>query len=213
MMVGPSPEVNGPRCSRKMMSKEQLHMSEPTVYFTALSTTGSSNRKLVFRVIGSTIGGLILDEPLGLSRKGLSGALLCVRLSTRQIRQEPTRIGLAKSIPKSTTTDSFSIATFARFIYSSLSDLDTLFIADRTASLEMSIREHRASSRTSSLLRSLPDCVNQLVVRLRVLQLRLKKQCFRVKLLSHSHVCLGSERGSTDKLLLQHATGLGTRRQ
>lgn len=31
-----------------------------TVYFTALSTTGSSNRKLVFRVIGSTIGGLIL---------------------------------------------------------------------------------------------------------------------------------------------------------
>ncbi|HME32267.1 MAG TPA: FUSC family protein [Terriglobales bacterium] len=31
-----------------------------TVYFTGLSTTGASNRKLVFRVIGSTIGGLIL---------------------------------------------------------------------------------------------------------------------------------------------------------
>src|SRR5271166_2301925 len=31
-----------------------------TVYFTGLSTTGASNRKLLFRVIGSTIGGLIL---------------------------------------------------------------------------------------------------------------------------------------------------------
>ena len=31
-----------------------------TVYFTALSTTGTSNRKLLIRVIGSTIGGLIL---------------------------------------------------------------------------------------------------------------------------------------------------------
>jgi len=31
-----------------------------TVYFTGLSTTGTSNRKLLFRVIGSTIGGLIL---------------------------------------------------------------------------------------------------------------------------------------------------------
>jgi multidrug resistance protein MdtO len=31
-----------------------------TIYFTSLSTTGTSNRKLLFRVIGSTIGGLIL---------------------------------------------------------------------------------------------------------------------------------------------------------
>jgi len=31
-----------------------------TVYFTGLSTTGTTNRKLLFRVIGSTIGGLIL---------------------------------------------------------------------------------------------------------------------------------------------------------
>ncbi len=31
-----------------------------TVYFTGLSTTGASNRKLLFRVIGSTIGGLLL---------------------------------------------------------------------------------------------------------------------------------------------------------
>jgi len=31
-----------------------------TVYFTGLSTTGASNRKLLFRVIGSTVGGLIL---------------------------------------------------------------------------------------------------------------------------------------------------------
>jgi multidrug resistance protein MdtO len=31
-----------------------------TVYFTGLSTTGASNRKLVFRLIGSAIGGLIL---------------------------------------------------------------------------------------------------------------------------------------------------------
>ena len=191
MMVGPTPEVERSPMLSEDDVKGTASRQNQTVYFTALRTRGSSDRKLVFRVIGSTIGGLILDEPLGLSRKGLSGALLCVRLSTRQIRQEPTRIGLAKSIPKSTTTDSFSIATFARFIYSSLSDSDTLFIADRTASLEMSSREHRASSRTSSLLRSLPDCVNQLVVRLRVLQLRLKKQCFRVKLLSHSRVCLG----------------------
>ena len=31
-----------------------------TVYFTGLSTTGASNRKLLFRVIGSAIGGLVL---------------------------------------------------------------------------------------------------------------------------------------------------------
>ena len=31
-----------------------------TVYFTGLSTTGASNRKLLFRAIGSTIGGLVL---------------------------------------------------------------------------------------------------------------------------------------------------------
>src|SRR5271157_2129969 len=31
-----------------------------TVYFTGMSTTGASNRKLLFRVIGSAIGGLIL---------------------------------------------------------------------------------------------------------------------------------------------------------
>ena len=31
-----------------------------TVYFTGLSTTGASNRKILFRVIGSAIGGLIL---------------------------------------------------------------------------------------------------------------------------------------------------------
>jgi len=31
-----------------------------TVYFTGLSTTGTSNRKLLIRVIGSTIGGMIL---------------------------------------------------------------------------------------------------------------------------------------------------------
>lgn len=31
-----------------------------TVYFTGLSTTGASNRKLLFRFIGSTIGGLLL---------------------------------------------------------------------------------------------------------------------------------------------------------
>jgi len=31
-----------------------------TVYFTGLSTTGASNRKLLFRIIGSAIGGLIL---------------------------------------------------------------------------------------------------------------------------------------------------------
>lgn len=31
-----------------------------TVYFTGLSTTGASNRKLLFRVIGSAIGGMIL---------------------------------------------------------------------------------------------------------------------------------------------------------
>ncbi len=31
-----------------------------TVYFTGLSTTGASNRKLVFRLIGSAVGGLIL---------------------------------------------------------------------------------------------------------------------------------------------------------
>ena len=30
------------------------------MYFTGLSTTGASNRKLLFRVIGSTIGGLLL---------------------------------------------------------------------------------------------------------------------------------------------------------
>ena len=31
-----------------------------TVYFTGLSTTGTTNRKLLFRLIGSTIGGLVL---------------------------------------------------------------------------------------------------------------------------------------------------------
>jgi multidrug resistance protein MdtO len=31
-----------------------------TVYFTGLSTTGTTNRKLLFRIIGSTIGGMIL---------------------------------------------------------------------------------------------------------------------------------------------------------
>ncbi len=31
-----------------------------TVYFTGLSTTGTSNRKLIIRVVGSTIGGMIL---------------------------------------------------------------------------------------------------------------------------------------------------------
>ena len=38
------------------------------------------------------------------------------------------------------------IAAFGRSIYPSLSEVDTLFIADRTASLERRIREHRASS-------------------------------------------------------------------
>ena len=71
----------------------------------------------------------------------------------------------------------------------------------------------RSTILRSHLLGRTAHGMSDLVVGLGVVHLRLKQQCFRIKLLRQSNLRLGAERGPMSEFLLHDATGFGARRQ
>jgi hypothetical protein len=81
--------------------------------------------------------------------------------------------------------------------------------ADEALSLQRE-SELRFPEVSTHLFRCLPNCVDDLVLCLGIIQLRLQKRRPGVEFLGYSRIGLGTERLSPRQLLMQYPTGFGT---